>query len=85
MVWRRATAEDKETLDALTLAGLRHWGHDRHHPAAYEGLVSQLEFEDSPELHPVWVREDAEGIAGFYELRDRADHVELLRMFNDLS
>lgn len=81
MKWRRAIGADREALDELTLAGLRHWGHHEHHPEAYQALAGRLQTEDSPEMHPVWVIEDADGIAGFYELRVRDGHVELLRMF----
>lgn len=68
-------------LDEMTLAGLRHWGHDQNHPEAYQGLADLLEAAGGPESYPVYVLEE-EGVAvGFYELRDRGEHVELLRMF----
>jgi len=80
-VFRRAQAEERELFDEMTLAGIRHWGHDRDHPQAYQGLVESLSADDGPERHPVFVlEEDGEAVA-FYELRDRDDHVELLRMF----
>lgn len=65
----------------MTLAGVRHWGHDVEHPEAYAGLVAELAAGDDPAAHRVSVWEDEEGIAGFVDLRDRGDHVELLRMF----
>lgn len=79
---RRATAEDRTLLDDMALAGVRHWGHDEHHPEAYRGLVEALAGESGPENHPVFVFEDDRNeVIGFYELRDRGDHMELLRMF----
>ncbi len=85
-MFRRATASDRALLDEMTLAGARHWGHDHAHPEAYAGLAAHLKAEDGPEHHPVFVREEAGEVIAFYELRDRGDHVELLRMFmsNDL-
>ncbi len=68
--FRRADARRPEALGA-----------PRASPEAYLALATRLETEDSPEMHPVWVIEDADGIAGFYELRERGGHVELLRMF----
>lgn len=70
----------------MTLAGARHWGHDQAHPEAYAGLAAQLTAEDGPENHPVFVLEEDGEVIAFYELRNRGDHVELLRMFmrNDL-
>jgi GNAT superfamily N-acetyltransferase len=65
-------------LDEMTLAGVRHWGHDVAHPQAYAGLEARLAADDDPADHRVLVWEDDDGIAGFVDLRD---HVELLRMF----
>lgn len=79
--FRRATSADRDVLDEMTLAGVRHWGHDVEHPEAYAGLVAELAAGDDPAAHRVFVWEDQEGIAGFVDLRDRGDHVELLRMF----
>ncbi len=81
MNFRRAMAEDRALLDELTLAGIRYWGHDVDHPDAYEGLVRALADERGPEHYPVYVLEDSGAVIGFFELRDRTDHVELLRMF----
>lgn len=79
---RRATADDRTMLDELTLAGVRHWGHHENHPEAYQGLVHMLAQESDPQDHPVFVFEDDQDeVVGFYELRDRGDHMELLRMF----
>jgi len=80
-MFRRATASDRDLLDEMTLAGARYWGHDVQHPAAYSGLVAQLQAEDGPEHHTVFVLEKAGEVTGFYELRDRDDYVELVRMF----
>ena len=69
-------------LDELTLAGVRHWGHHENHPEAYQGLVHTLAQESDPQDHPVFVFENGRHEAiGFYELRDRGNHMELLRMF----
>lgn len=81
MGFRRAGTGDRGFLDEMTLAGLRYWGHDVNHPDAYAGLQQMLAAEVGPENYPVFVLEDAGSIAGFFELRDRGDHVELLRMF----
>lgn len=80
-MFRRAMAHDADLLDEMTLAGVRHWGHHENHPEAYAGLADQLETEDGPENHPVFVLEEDGEVVAFYELRDRGDHVELLRMF----
>jgi len=65
----------------MTLAGIRHWGHHESHLEAYAGLVSPVEAEDGPDNSPVFVPADDNEVAGFYELRDRREHVERLRMF----
>ena len=80
-MFRRARADERETLDEMTLAGIRHWGHDQNHPEAYQGLLGHVESEDGPEVHPVFVLEEDDEVVAFYELRDRDDHVELVRMF----
>jgi GNAT superfamily N-acetyltransferase len=79
--FRRAHADDRALLDEMTLAGLRYWGHHLQHPDAYHGLVDSLRREAGPERHPVFVLEDEGQALGFFELRERGDHVELLRMF----
>lgn len=79
--FRRARAEERQILDEMTLAGARHWGHDERHPEAYAGLVRLVADADGPEHHPVFVLEREGAVVAFYELRDRGDHVELLRMF----
>ena len=79
---RRATSDDRALLDELTLAGVRHWGHDVNHPEAFQGLIQTIAQEPGPEHHSVFVFEDDRGeVIGFHELRDRGDHMELLRMF----
>ena len=80
-MFRRANANDREALDAMTLAGIRHWGHDRNHTEAYGAFATMLEGEDDPDQHLVFVLDEGAGPLAFYELRDRGDHVELLRMF----
>ncbi len=79
--FRRARADERDLLDEMTLAGVRYWGHDQKHPEAYNGLATSLAAEAGPENHPVFVLEEDGRVIGFYELRDRGDHVELLRMF----
>ena len=81
MSFRRADAADRDELNELTLAGTRFWGHDLNHPDAYRGLANSLAEDDSPEEHHVYILEEDERAAGFFDLRDRGDHVELLRMF----
>lgn len=81
MTFRRARSDERELLDEMTLAGIRHWGHHEHFPDAYAGLVEGLKAEDGPENHPVFVLEEDGRVVAFYELRDRGDQIELLRMF----
>ena len=78
---RRAQAEDRSVLDEMTLAGIRHWGHHQNHPEAYQALARMLAQESGPQNHPVFVFEADGDVVGFYELRDRGDFMELLRMF----
>lgn len=80
-MFRRATADDRDLLDEMTLAGIRHWGHHETHPEAYAGLAGHVAAADGPEKHPVFVLENDTEVVAFYELRDQGDHVELLRMF----
>lgn len=80
-MFRRATADDRDLLDEMSLAGVRHWGHHENHPDAYAGLAARLEKETGPENHPVYVLEEDGEVVGFFELRDRGEHMELLRMF----
>jgi GNAT superfamily N-acetyltransferase len=84
-VFRRATADDRQTLDEMTLAGVRYWGHHESHPEAYADLVASVHAESGPENHPVYVLEEDGDVAGFFELRDRGEHIELLRMFLPVS
>ena len=70
-----------DLLDEMTLAGVRHWGHHLNHPEAYAGLTQMLRAQDGPEHHDVFVVEEDGDVVAFYELRDRGNHVELLRMF----
>ena len=81
MPFRRANARDRELLDEMTLSGVRYWGHDVNHPEAFQALAKTVANEDGPENHAVYVLEDDGRVIGFFELRDRGDHVELLRMF----
>lgn len=80
-MFRRARAEDREILDEMTLEGVRHWGHHEHHPQAYAGLAAAVDAETGPEHHPVFILEEDGDLVGFFELRDRGEHIELLRMF----
>jgi len=80
-MFRQAIADDRDGLDEMTLEGLRHWGHHEDHPEAYADLVDLLATEPGPENFPVFVLVEDGQVVGFYELRDRGDHVELLRLF----
>lgn len=80
-MFRRARADERALLDGMTLAGVRHWGHHEEFPEAYAGLVASLDEETGPENHQVYVLEERGEVLGFFELRDRGDHIELLRMF----
>ena len=81
LVFRRGQAEDRDVLDEMTLAGVRYWGHDVHHPEAYQGLVESLTSQDGPEAHTVFLLKDEAEVVAFYELQDRDGYVELVRMF----
>jgi GNAT superfamily N-acetyltransferase len=81
--FRRATAQDTDLLNELTLAGVRHWGHHEHFPDAYADLASDLPSQDDTVTNPVFVLEEDGRVIAFYDLRPRGDHVELLRMFQD--
>ncbi len=83
--FRRARSEEADFLNEMTLAGLRHWGHHQNHPEAYNGLASQLPGREDTAAHLVFVLEEGEEVVGFYELRDRGNHFELLRMFQKVE
>ncbi len=80
-VFRRATAAERELLDEMTLAGVRFWGHHVNYPDVYQSLAKTLSEEPGPENFSVFVLEEDGEVIGFFELRDRGDHAELLRMF----
>lgn len=46
-----------------------------------ECLLGLLASQEGPEAYPVFVLEQEGEVPAFYELRDRGDHVQLLRMF----
>lgn len=79
--FRRATAEDTDVLNDMTLAGIRHWGHDVTFPDAYAALASDLPTPSDTAANPVFVLEEDGVPIAFHDLRDRGDHVELYRMF----
>ena len=81
MEFRRATAADRQLLDDMTLTGVRYWGHDVNHPEAFRGLVRSLESDSGPENYDVHILEEYGRPIGFFDLRDRGGHVELVRMF----
>lgn len=80
-MFRRAREDDRELLDGMTLAGLRHWNHHETHPEVYAEFANMVRAEAGPEHHLVFVLEEDGEVIGFYELRDRGDDIELLRMF----
>ncbi len=79
--FRRATADDAQLLNQMTLDGLRHWGHDKNFPDLFHSLASKLPDGDKIAQSPVFVLEQNDQAIGFYGLRDREEHMELLRMF----
>lgn len=79
--FRQARAEEADLLGEMTLTGVRHWGHHENFPEAYAGLASSLPGPEDIEAHPTFVLEDDDGVIGFYSLRDRDGHVELVQMF----
>jgi len=80
-VFRRATEADTTLLNDMTLAGIRHWGHDVNFPQAYAGLAANLPSDEDTAANPIFVLEEEGEPIAFHDLRDRGDHVELLRMF----
>lgn len=83
--FRRAYAEEADLLNEMTLAGVRHWGHHLNHPDAYNGLAGDLPTPNDVAENPVFVLTQDDEVIGFYGLRQRADHVELLRMFQKVD
>lgn len=79
--FRRATVDDRGLLNELTLEGVRYWGHDIEFPDVFAGLSATLAADDGPQDHLVFVLEEAGETIAFYDLRDRGDHIELVRMF----
>ncbi len=79
--FRRATVDDRGLLNELTLEGVRYWGHDTEFPDVFVGLAATLAADDGPQNHLVFVLEEAGEAIAFYDLRDRGDHIELVRMF----
>lgn len=69
----------------MTLEGIRYWGHHHRFPAAYRKLVAQIEADDGVGDATVRVLEENGEVAAFYDLRDRGDHIELLRMFQTVD
>lgn len=84
-VFRRARADEADLLNEMTLAGIRFWGHHQSHPTLYEELASSLPTPAEVEANPVFVVEADGEVVAFYELRNRGDHVELLRMFQKVE
>lgn len=79
--FRRARPDEFTLLDEMTLAGVRHWGHDEKFPEAYNGLVAEIEGDEGAGDATIFVIDEGGEVVAFYDLRDRGDHVELLRMF----
>ena len=79
--FRPAIKSDVAMLDDLTLEGLRHWGYAETFPALLDQLANELPEGDEIERSPVFILEEGDSVVGFYGLRDRGDHAELLRMF----
>lgn len=82
--FRRVGPDESEILNEMTLAGIRHWGHHENFPDAYNGLAADLETHDITG-NAVIVVEDDDEVVGFYEVVDRDDHIELLRMFQKVD
>ena len=83
--FRRASASDAARLRDLMLDGVRHWGHDVNHPAAFGAL--EADAPDSAEVAatPTWVVEEDGEVIAFYGLREHDDHVELYQMFMEVD
>lgn len=88
----RAKKTSRSTVPILPLPQVGHvpgvwhqsdWIQDRYLEGGirYQGLVKALSEEPGPENFPVFVLEEDGEVVGFFELRDRGDHAELLRMF----
>lgn len=81
MEFRPARSDEAELLGEMTLAGVRHWGHDVNFPEAYAGLAANLPDADHIEQNPTFVLEDDGEVIGFYSLVPAEEHIELLQMF----
>lgn len=68
-------------LNAMSLAGVRYWGHHETFPDAYAGLAAELPDADGYDDLLVLVLEAGGEVRGFLSLADRGDHVELVQMF----
>lgn len=79
--FRRAHQDESDLLAAMTLAGVRYWGHHKTHRGAYQGLATTLATDDGFDEATVFVLEEDGDVVAFYDLRDRGDHVELLRLY----
>lgn len=85
VVWRRAGVEDGELLNTMTVAGVRYWGHGERFPDLIAQFTTELPSPEETAAAPTWILSDGDDIVGFYSLRDRGDHVELVQMFLDTS
>jgi GNAT superfamily N-acetyltransferase len=86
MEFRSADPDESDVLGRMTLAGVRHWGHDENFPEAVEGLRQNgLPTPDFVTANLVEVLVDQDERVGFYSLATHDDHVELVHMFVDVD
>ncbi len=76
--FRPARADESDLLNEMTLAGVRHWGHDVNHPEVYQGLVTALSEDESFGDATINVIEENGDVIAFYDLRDRGVHTSNL-------
>jgi GNAT superfamily N-acetyltransferase len=82
MEFRPARSDEADVLGRMVVAGVRHWGHDVHHPDAFAALeANALPTADWIEVNTVEVLVDDDEVLGFYGLERRDDLVELVYMF----
>jgi GNAT superfamily N-acetyltransferase len=84
-MFRRARSDEAERLREMTLDGIRHWGHHVRFPELFETMADSLSTAEEIGQNSVYILEEDGEMVGFYELKDREDHVELLRMFLDVD
>ncbi len=82
--FRPARQDEARLLDEMTIAGAKSYGYQEEFPEALAGLAADLEEHDISSS-TVFVVEDEDEVVAFYELVDREEYIELLRMFQKVD